>query len=130
MGRLSFGSDFSQISHFSKMSCDAGKPEEKSSTRYNIKPYTHKECKYGLELRSNLTKRTSFSQVWMGLALQKPTVLSMSIVIIKLNCLGRRDPAKMEGRVAGLSLSQNNSRSLSVKYMKVLSFCLLFVFLF
>lgn len=104
------------------MSCNAGKPEEKSSTQYNVKPYTHKECKYGLELRSYLTKRTSFSQVWVGLALQKPTVLSMSIVA--LNCLGRRDPAQMEGSVAGLSLSQNNSRSLSVKFVKVLSFCL------
>lgn len=59
---------FSQISYFSKMSYNAGKPEEKSSNRYNVKPSTHKECKYGLELRSYLTKRTSFSQVWVGLA--------------------------------------------------------------
>lgn len=104
------------------MSCNAGKPEEKSSTQYNVKPHTHKECKDGLELRSYVTKRTPFSQVWVGLALQKPTVLSMSLV--ELNCLGRRDPAQMEGRMAGPSLNQNNSGSLSVKYMKVLSFCL------
>lgn len=42
----------------------------------------------------------------MGLALQKPTVLGMSIVIIKLNCLGRRDPAKMEGRMVLIESEQ------------------------
>lgn len=64
----------------------------------------------------------------MELALQNPTVLNINIAGLK--CLERRGPDHMDEIVEGLSLSQNNSRSLSVKDMKVLSFCLLFVFMF
>lgn len=36
----------------------------------------------------------------------------------------------MEGTVAGLTLCQSNSRLLLVKHMKVLPFCLFFIFMF